>query len=386
VYAQPQPMARKPVSRRLPPLNRVFSPLSGAPADTSKQLVLLRKLRKVATRLRCNQPVPFYSMRDIAEYFHLPLRTVALSYEALELEGILNRIRGSQTLLTGRVDSSRKPVRAVVGIPVWLHSLVVSPFSRALHLILEERLRKSGFVADLIFFHDEESYQPEFAERLIQHNLDQIIWNQPHPLASNILLSLQDHGVRQVTIQHTERPLDIGIPTYLMDWQPAYDKLAKNWHELGIRKVIVPEPVNILGKQAMKTMATALEKSGLEMEVIEGRARALRQRVFANRKVSLCGVAFLDQLGSDAICNEDPVIVEEIMNRVRIAFCRGPIRLPYFNRRLAKADVIRFSPAEIANRVAEELNTPKGCVKGIIHTFQAGFQPDMDLGNQKELL
>lgn len=374
-------MARKQIFRNLPPLPEVFP--DGIPFSNrgNKQLTLLEELRRTAKRLRKQQSVPFYSMREISLFFDLPLRTVALVYESLELEGILNRIRGSKTMLVGKTFRPRIPVRAVVGIPVWIHAMVVSPYSRALHIEMEERLREAGFVADFIFFRAEEVHGPDFTQRLLHHNLDQVIWHTPHPLASNVLLSLKDHGVQQIVIQSTESPTSISLPTYMQDWQPAYRDMAKAWRAAGIRRVIVPEPVYLPSKRALRFFATTLARNGLELEMVEGTAIDVHRKLFSTRKKSQFGMAFMDQQGAESICNEEPVILEEIISSFRVAFCRGPIRMPYFNHRPAKADIIRYSAIEIADRVVQDL-TRIHASEGVTHVFQATYQPQVSLSHQ----
>lgn len=378
-------MARKRILRNLPPLSETFKAVPAFSESGNKQLNLLEELRRAAKRLRKRQSLPFYSMREVAEYFSLPLRTVALVYETLELEGILNRIRGSKTLLVGKTITPRMPVRGVVGIPIWLHALVVSPYSRALHVEMEERLRENGFVADFIFFRTEEIHEPDFTQRLLHHNLDQVIWHTPHPLASNVLLSLKDHGVQQIVIQSSESPTSIAVPTYLQDWQPAYREMAKTWRAAGIKTVIVPDPVYLPSKRAIKIFSSTLVRHGLKVELVEGSAAALHRKLFATRKKFNYGVAFMDQQGADTICNEEPVILEQVVSAFRVAFCRGPIRLPYFNHRPAKVDLIRFSPIEIADRVAQDLNNINR-TQGIVHVFQATYHPLVSLSNQTESL
>src|SRR5690606_39275005 len=121
--------------------------------------------------------------------------------EALDIEGLLARIRGSQTVLCGKQPSTRRPVSAVVGLPISLQAMITSPFECQLQMDLEERLRVRGFVADSIFFRPNEEFEPAFAERLLRHRLDIIIWHSPHPLASHVLLSLRERGVRLVLLQ-----------------------------------------------------------------------------------------------------------------------------------------------------------------------------------------
>ncbi|HSI84108.1 MAG: hypothetical protein ACAI35_20720 [Candidatus Methylacidiphilales bacterium] len=380
-------MARKQIPRELPAPELVFKEFAGFSKDSSKQFALLNELRKAAKKLKKRQSVPFYSMREIADHFQTPLRTVALAYETLEREGILNCIRSSHTMLVGKTQVPRSPVRAVVGIPIWLHSLVVSPYARTLHISFEERLRENGFVADIIFFREEEACEPGFAQRLLHHNLDMAIWHTPHPLGLNVLLSLKDSGVQQVAIQHTDSPSSIPIPTYWMDWVSAYYRLAKNWQESGIERVIIPDPVYLPSKRALKNFMHVLTQHKLEVEMAESNARHIKEKAAFARKKVPTAVAFMDQQGADTICNEDPVLIEEIIHSsARVGFCRGPIRLPYFNHRPAVVDLVGFSAREVADRVASDL------VKGIdagernIHTFYANYEPQVGFNRQAETL
>jgi len=379
-------MARKRIRRDLPPLVEVFHDFGGFSEVTSKQQALLETLRTAAKALQQVDAQPFYSMREVVEYFKLPLRTVALAYEALELEGILNRIRGSQTLLAGKTTSSREPIRAVVGLPIWLRAMVMSPYSRAWNLELEERLRESGFLADLIFFREDELRRPEFAKRLVQHRLDMVIWHTPHPLSSSTLLSLRDHGVQQIVIQSTETHSSFPLPTYLQDWSPAYQKLADAWLQLGIRRVIIPEPVYLPSKRALKNFSAILTQYGLEVVFTKGSAAHLRETLSESNDKKSCVVAFMDQQGADAICNEEPVIIEEIIRQSRVAFCRGPIRIPYFNHRKDKVDVVGFSPIEMAKRVVDDLNKLPVMPKSIIHTFEPELHLQLAFSTCPELL
>ena len=379
-------MARKRIPRTLPALTEVFHDFAGFSDAFSKQRVLLDGLRKAARGLQKSESQPFYSMREVMEYFKLPLRTVALAYEALELEGILNRIRGSQTLLAGKVISPRKPIRAVVGLPIWLHAMVVSPYSRAWNLELEERLRESGFVADLIFFQGEEIQKPEFTQRLIHHGLDIVIWHTPHPLSSSTLLSLRDRGVQQIVIQSTENHTSFPLPTYLQDWSPAYRELAALWHNQGIRQVIVPEPVYLPAKRALKNFSGIMSRQGLEVVFTQNSAQDLRDTLALSKNKKQCAVAFMDQQGADAICNEEPVIIEQIIEDARIAFCRGPIRIPYFQHRKSKVDVIGFSPVEMADKVTQDLDQLPVLPKTVMHTFHAFLQAQMAFNASLELL
>ena len=347
-------MARKQVLNTLPPLEQSFESFKGILETDIKQQVLIDSLRTAVVRFRAEKPRPFYTMRDVAAFFSVPLRTVAIAYERLEKEGLLVRIRGSHTLITGKDISLTSPVRAVVGIPLWLHAVVVSPFSRMLHNMLEERLRERGFVADIIFFNEQELFAPDFIQRMLIHNLDMVIWHTPHPMATQTLLSLNDRGVRQILVVPSDTPLSLDLPTHSQDWQSAYHTFAKSWHAKGIRHVIVPEPVYVISKRALESFLLLLRGHGLEVEVVAGSAQVLLERVL-HYGPKISGVAFLDQIGAETLCNEEPVIIEQILRVSRVAFCRGRIRMPYFNHREGTVDYVAFSPSEVADQLVNDV-------------------------------
>lgn len=377
-------MSRKSIRRSLPPLEAVFPNFKGFTKESNKQRDLLLELRKAARKLKRRKSQPFYSMREIAVFFDAPLRTVAIAYETLESEGLLNRIRSSQTLLVGSDDSTEHLVRGVVGFPVWLFSMVVSPYTRVFHNELEERLRKEGFVADFIFFRTGDDCEPDFAERLLRHNLNFLIWHTPHPLASHVLLAMRDHGVRCITMIPTETPASQFQPNYLMNWLPAYQTMATAWRESGIKHVIIPRPEYFPSQRALKNFIRILNAEGMATELVEARAASLLLDKVRGRTETV--VAFLDQQGADKLCNEDPAVIEQILQISRVAFCRGPIRLPYFENRPARADVVGFSPAEMASRIVNDLCQHSNARQDGPHTFLATYHPQESLNATKERL
>src|SRR5437588_12040353 len=105
-------MARKKVSRTLAPLptKRV---LDHAHHKTER---LIEILREVALKNQQEQPRAFYSVREVDKQFNVPVSTVSRAYRHLEEEGLLNRVRGSKTILQGL--NFDRPLRehAIVGL------------------------------------------------------------------------------------------------------------------------------------------------------------------------------------------------------------------------------------------------------------------------------
>jgi len=365
-------MSKVRIHRTLPPVEEVFRDFQGFTNNRSKQFELEEILRIAAARLKKPQAQPFYAMRVIVGFFKLPLRSVALAYQTLEQEGILNRLRGTVTMLEGEQIAPRKPVRAVVGIPVWLHDVVVSPYARGLYLKLEESLRKKGFVADLIFFRAMEVSSPDFVQRLLDHNLDILIWHtMTAPPSAQMLLSLKEGGVRLIVIQSAEQLTSLPVSTYLLDWRSAYADLAKIWAESGIRDAVIPAPINSYGKTILAGLCNSLSANQIQSHVVEEEADKLLDQVSQLSKTRPTGLAFIDIFGAERICNESPHIVEAILKQARIAFCRGAIRTPYFNHHTQCADLVLCEAAEIAEKITYDLSRTPVLPEKLIHTFKA---------------
>jgi len=379
-------MARRRSVNDLPPLGEVFSAFHGFPPKQSRQQALIRLLREAADELKGVEPTLFYSMREVADFFAVPLRTVAIAYEKLDFEGTLLRIRGSKTMLAGRDMLSRQPINAVIGLPICLQSLIASPFECSLQMELEERLRLRGFVADSIFFRTHEECDPEFAERLLRHNLDMVIWHSPHPLASHVLMSLRDRGVRLLLFQSSESPVRIPSRLYSMEWQHAYLRMALEWRERGIRRAIVPTPENLLSLRAFRMLQPLLSQNGIEPVMIEATEQCLADTVLRSGKPGgHDAVAFLDVHVAHALCNGYPELIEAVSERARLAFCRGPVRVPRLITKRIAVDVVEQNPADLAEGVVADLCDPTQKQEGVRRTFQAWYHSQVLMSDGVDL-
>lgn len=375
-------MARKRIATDLPPITEAFAGFKGFVPDQSRQQVITSQLRECAQRLQRKEPRSFYPMREVAAFFEAPLRTIAISYEALDIEGILSRIRGSQTVITGLRPTARQPVNAIVGLPISLHAMIASPFECQLQMELEERLRMRGYVASSIFYRLNEDFEPAFAERLIRHNLDILIWHSPHSLASHVLLSLRERGIRLILLQPSESPLRIPARTHLLVWQNAYREMAADWATQGIRRAFFVEPIHLLARRALRQMPAILKEHGISMEIIEASHQALTthlQRTTAANKKTVLG--FMDYATADTLCNGYPELIGKLAEHNRIAFCRGAVRVPrLFTHRIC-VDVVDLAPAELAEGIITDLCDVSNKQEGMRGSFEAKYQPQVLVGS-----
>lgn len=358
-----------------------MGPHFGFPNGKSRQQIIHDELREVADRLRSNVPQPFYSMREIANHFQVPLGTVSRVYKRLENECIISRIRSSHTMLMGRNVLPRTAVRGVVGIYIWLRSMINLPYTSSLVMGFEQRLRRIGYVTDVIF-HSEtnEEITPAFASRLLEHPLDIVVLHTPLPGSRQNILSLREHGIRVIVVQRKDSYSELPALMYLQDYLPAYQQMALRWREVGIRQVLICTPPACLhNRSELNIFRRILQQHGLKLELSQDSPRTLLKKFGRRTKKVSNALAFLDGDFCEKFCNLEPQAIEQLSRVVRLAFCVGAVRLPYLQSRQIKADVVDFSPTEIVSRISSDIGRLSVLADGVCHTFTAHYQEQIAL-------
>src|SRR5688572_5404041 len=168
-------MARKKVPRSLAPLPDKRA-LAGAHHQTER---LIEILRGVAVKNQQEQPRAFYSLREVARRFQVPVSAVSRAYDQLEQEGLLNRVRGSKTVLQGLHFDRQLSVRAFVGLPASLPAFVTLQDYRTFFIKIRRELRLRGFATAMAFFEKEEARSGTLTKRLKSYEVDTVLWFQP---------------------------------------------------------------------------------------------------------------------------------------------------------------------------------------------------------------
>ena len=370
-------MPRSKSQRTLPPIGELF-PFPPSVPDRHRQAWLAGELRGVCGQLRKPVPQVFYSIRAIVEFFGIPLRTVALAFKDLENEGLLNSRRGSRTLLTGIRNFPRFPVRGVIGLPNLMSAMVLTSTTRQISIEFETRLRKLGFVADMIFHHTkEEESHPDFAEQLLAHHLDAVIWQDPHPQSHQNLISLNERGVRLLVIQTPEANTSIPAVIYLKDWRPGYEEIARCWQESGVKTVWIPLNLERLAyRSEVAIFSGIMREHGLSVEVCGADVSRIPRPASSRRSGKTNAIAFLEPDTADLLCNCNPVTMERLSRFSRLAFCRGTLRCPYLRHRGVPIETVDFSAEEIVKKLVEDIGRLTAIPKGIRHVFSSRYWPD----------
>src|SRR5260370_24183544 len=109
------------------------------------------RLRQIAAKTRNDHLQPFYSLRAVADHFHVPPAMVSRIYHRLSAEGLLRTLWGSKTLLEP-LESSVKRVCRFIGIPVKIDRFVTSPDYRMSILMVQSEIWNHEVNEHILFF------------------------------------------------------------------------------------------------------------------------------------------------------------------------------------------------------------------------------------------
>jgi hypothetical protein len=232
-------------------------------------------------------------------------------------------------------------------------------------------LRRTGYLADIIFHHVKgEETRPEYATRLLRHRLDAIVLHTPHSDTRQNILLWRDRGIRMLIVQRKEARTDLPAVIYLLDYLPAYRKMATRWHEAGIRTVWLWSQLDSLSyKIEANVFQTILDEQGIKVEVVNGAPRYLLKKIRQRKKKGDLAIAFIETSNCERICNCEPQVIESISREARLAFCVGNIRVPYFQAQGVRVDNVEFRPDEIAARLTDDICRLSVLPDGVRHTF-----------------
>jgi len=244
-------MARKKISRRLPPLRGKLK-LSRADVKTEQ---LSEILRQAAHRHQTGKPQVFYALREVANRFDVALSMVAAVYRQLESEGLLTRLRGSRTLLKGLDDGRQISVHAIVAIPMPLSSFLRRQKCRMFFMSIRRELRRRGFMTAGLFYEEREA-RPDFLLERIKHcKVDTVLWYRPDHCARETSRLLRDNGVRVIGVADGGIPAlpcrfeisrERAVSKILWDWKSRENIIRANIVSAGRRSAVEEERLKAL--------------------------------------------------------------------------------------------------------------------------------------------
>jgi hypothetical protein len=341
-------MSRKPVTRALPSLAEVLPRFSGFAPSVNHTDALAEVLRRVVRQVRERQSRPFYAIREVAAFFRLAPSVVGRVYERLAAEGLLIRKRGSMTLVSGRRDQPRIPVRGVVGLPVDLSGFLTLAHWQQFFIQLEARLRYHHYLADFIFTHKADFTQPEYLDRLLAHELDALFWFFPLPEHRDLVLQAADQGIRVAVL--TDRPGRYPGLVYEASRLHALRQGFAEWKRAGIDSVVVARPGVVPPPNTDKEIALAGVGLPYRPEVYDGTGH--REYVRRLAASPAAAIVFDEEFPCRDLFFHAPQEMTELVRRRRV-LVNPTFRLPFAVEPEVRVDTVARDWAGIARRIAD---------------------------------
>jgi hypothetical protein len=183
------------VPPELPALNELDRPASNFAYRPS---VILKVLRQTALKNRNNHLQRFYSIRAVAEHFHVPAATVSRIYRQLCQEKLLRTIWGSKTLLEAK--PSRNGGCHSIGIPVDVNRFAEAGSYRAAVLSLQVEVWNHSITDHVLFFEQNSDEVIHLCIRNHHPIIQVMVWLYPESSQKHTLLRLQDLGIRTICL------------------------------------------------------------------------------------------------------------------------------------------------------------------------------------------
>ena len=359
-------MSQPRISPDLGPL----PPGSALKAGHNKTTGLLEVLRPLAVKNQREQPRVFYSLREVAKRFNVPVSTVSNVYHEMEQEGLLSRVRSSKTVLNGLRHNRRLSVRAFVGLPTLISHFVAIQDYRTFLLCMRRELWLRGFATTMFFFRQDEVADGRLSEQLKSYEVDTVIWFQPGRSARETLLRLSDLGIRLISISQVGTP---SMPSRYYVWRErAIEALAKDWKDRNsTRKVTLIDSKDYRSPVTEEVLRVTLHN--LEIEPVIRTFRGEDSSAFLH---DLCrnttdGIIFPSSGLVSMFAFRNPGQMVDLLRAQRVAFVDGPIDLPFWKVPDVPVDVVMVNWQTVAESIVNDLITREAYDRNRNTTFEA---------------
>jgi len=374
-------MPRTKVSRDLGPLPR-RSALNVARHKTDG---LLQILRSLAIKNQREQPRVFYSVREVAKQFRVPVSTVAKIYRDMEQEGLLSRVRGSKTILNGLRYNRRLSVRAFVGLPALLSNFITIQDYRTFFICIRRELWLRGFATTMVFFRPDEAVDGSLSDRLRTYDVDTVIWLSPFRSAKESLLRLSDMGIRVVGISQIGTPI---TPSRYYVWKErAVETLLRDWKDRNsVRRITVVDSKDYRSPVTEEILRLALDGLGIESVIRTFKDEASHAFLRDLCRIKTHGIIFPSSALASMFSFRSPDGLADLLRAQRVAFIDGPIDMAYAKVPDAPVDLVTVDWQTVAESIVNDLITLEAFDRNRHTTFEAQAQLRVPLSSFSEAI
>jgi hypothetical protein len=321
---------------------------------------VLRILRQAATERRGLQGRPFYSIRAVAANFSLAPTTVTRLYGQLKTEGVLGSIWGSKTIIEPLAIDNDIRLKALVGLPASLTEFSLLPGYRKFFRLMQHTLWKQRFGSQLVFYETGFGESSKFADSLLDHKADVVIWLTPSSRMSNTVARLRDRGVRSIAIADGT-PIN-GESGYYISRRDALVEGLAGWKTAGIRSVIIVHEHECTRVSTHRTLHTVLTDLGIL-------SSSHKLGLANSSELSVCnrrnrGVIFASAQSVLQFAHKGVADFSTLLRENRVMFLEGVVDLPADMHLSGCFDTIEFDWRIIARRIVSDLIANR-CTNGV---------------------
>jgi hypothetical protein len=359
-------MARKKITRTLGQLPAA-SALGAREHRTDR---LLEILRGVAVKNQQNHSRVFYSVRDVATRFRVPVSTVSQIYGQLEKEGILSRVRSSRTILQGLHYDRRLSVRAFVGLPASESAFVTLQEYRMFFIRIRRELRLRGFATGMVFFRPEELKTSTLCDRLKTYQVDTVVWFLPPTTAKDTIPRLSDLGIRVLGVAE-------GHGTaircrYEVRRETAIRRLLNEWKSRhSIDRVTLVESRDRRSPVNEAILEALLDEVGIEPTIATFKSQRIEPFLRGLQKSKTGSIIFSSATLVSMFCFRRPGAVTELLQAQRVAFVDGAVNMPFAKVPDVRVDLITVNWQLVAEAIVDDLITQEAFKRAGPTIFEA---------------
>lgn len=341
-----------------------------------KSALLLQVLRHKAQVTRNKKPKEFYSIREVANHFNVPATTVSRIYTQLKAEGLLTTVWGSKTFIVPTCIDNGLRIRGVVALPASLVSFCTLRHYRNFFSEVRDTLWKFGFATPLLFYEENDAEQPMFAERLLKHKLDIVIWCLPVPKLKQTIARLVDRGIRVITVDDSaEEWRGCG---YSVDRQPAIRDALLSWRKDGVRSVNVLQHSRCRLSGTVTLLEKCLRDTPMPYSFANAESLHLEDMLAARAQPAIPGIIFPSSEIAVPFAARDPARFAKLSERSRILLVEGAIDIPGSYTVPGSIDSVEIDSQPIAKRIVSDLIQSARPRKIEAVTFRAKWIPRLN--------
>jgi hypothetical protein len=229
----------------------------------------------------------------------------------------------------------------------------------------------------LILYEPGEELAEPFADRILSHHPDWVIWLNPDPAQRQMLDQLQDTGLHVVAIG--DRP-ETTLPgqQYFLSWERALRKGLESWRRDGIQRVVIPGSRAWRGSTSLTHVVDqVLGQSDLTYSYHEMKADNCVTIIDAIGRLPLdahTGILFDDDMSFGYQFRNAPVQLLDLLRRHR-AIVGRPIDLPSDYLKDVRVDAIQPDWRKMAKRIAADVSSEAIHTHTDMVTFHAAWYP-----------